>query len=327
MQAICRRLSHTRLKQKYFSTMSNDDCYSTSTQRKTSPTRETTSANLFTECSKCKLSMSTYDYLLHDCLKNQKEENKSNYSPLNPSYRHNFRSSEAYDRENTSINFKNRKSFSSINSKNSTNQPTMTKSQYNLKNLTRQSRDTVNTSSSSSGLGASFSSANTSVFSSKPNATSKTSSNFVNSDKLNLDPSLNQDKIHNSESENIPNKTTFGNKISSAQKKSYNIKTDHVNDSKSEPLYTPIKNPSTPDTHGKFKTGSVERSKSPTKQSPHISTTSSMSFSPSVTKPFTSDSSPSYSKYSKHSSISGGITNILNHSYTGLKREKIRTGF
>ena len=135
MQAICRRLSHNRLKQKYFSTMSNDDYYSTSTQRKTSPTRETTSANLFTECSKCKLSMSTYDYLLHDCLKNQKEENKSNYSPLNPSYRHNFRSSEAYDRENTSINFKNRKSFSSINSKNSTNQPTMTKSQYNLKNF------------------------------------------------------------------------------------------------------------------------------------------------------------------------------------------------
>jgi hypothetical protein len=321
-KTICRRLSHNRLKHKYYSTASSD-YYPTSRKNASSPSHEDSSANLFTECTKCKLNMSTYDYLLHNCMKNQNENsNKPDYSPLNHNYRHNFKSSDVY----------NRKSFSSVNNKNST--PTTSKSQHNLnssKSFTRNSYDPVNssTTSSSSGLGASFSS-NTSNISpkQKPNINfNSIPSDFVYSTKPNtaFETFSHADNIANSGKEKTPNKTIPAGKISSAQKKSFNIPTDF----KSDPLYTPlIKTPSTTHNQEKPNKSNFERSKSQLKQTPITTTpSSSMSFSSPFTKPFSSESTPSYSKYSRLSNLDGGITNILNSSHTGLKRAKLRTGF
>jgi len=254
-------------------------------------------------------------------MKNQNENsNKPDYSPLNHNYRHNFKSSDVY----------NRKSFSSVNNKNST--PTTPKSQHNLnssKSFTRHSYDPVNSStSSSSGLGASFSS-NTSNISpkQKPNINfNSIPSDFVYTTKPNnvFETSSHADKLDNSGKEKMPSKTIPAG-ISSAQKKSFNVSTDF----KSDPLYTPlIKNPSSTHNQEKQNKSNFERSKSPLKQTPLTTTpSSSMSFSSPLSKPFSSESTPSYSKYSRLSNLDGGITNILNSSHTGLKRAKLRTGF
>ena len=239
-------------------------------------------------------------------MKNQNQNsNKPDYSPLNHNYRHNFKSSDVY----------NRKSFSSVNNKNST--PTTPKSQHNLnssKSFTRHSYDPVNSStSSSSGLGASFSS-NTSNISPKQ----KPNINFN---------SIPSDFVYTTKPNNVFETSSHADKLdkSSAQKKSFNVSTDF----KSDPLYTPlIKNPSATHNQEKQNKSNFERSKSPLKQTPLTTTpSSSMSFSSPLSKPFSSESTPSYSKYSRLSNLDGGITNILNSSHTGLKRAKLRTGF
>jgi hypothetical protein len=200
------------------------------------------------------------------------------------------------------------------------------------KSFTRHSYDPVNSStSSSSGLGASFSS-NTSNISpkQKPNINfNSIPSDFVYTTKPNnvFETSSHADKLDNSGKEKIPLPpvTIPAGKISSAQKKSFNVSTDF----KSDPLYTPlIKNPSATHNQDKQNKSNFERSKSPLKQTPLTTTpSSSMSFSSPLSKPFSSESTPSYSKYSRLSNLDGGITNILNSSHTGLKRAKLRTGF
>ena len=319
-------------------------------------------SNLFTECSKCKVSMSTYDYLLHNCTTNNNnktnnENNKfssSTYSP-SPSYRHtSFRTDTMYtanNNNNSSTNLKNRKSFSSLNTNTNNLTP---KSQTNLSSskttYNRRSYDTINTSSSSSGLGASFSSStNASTFSAnpKPSTNSNTSasqSDFVYSKAKNAhmttplakttganESPLRSSKILNVEQDRVRPKTpsNISNISSTAQKKAYYSSADFSNDLKSS--YTPLKAANSQ--ANLSKTTSYERAKSPLKQqqqqqqTPVVSTTSSMSFTPAFNKPFTSLNTPSYSKSTRLSSATGGITNILNNSYTGLKREKLRTGF
>lgn len=65
-QAICKRLAESRLKNKYYSSkMGSQDFYPA---RDYSPNSTTTTS--MTECVKCKVRMSTYDYLMHQCESN-----------------------------------------------------------------------------------------------------------------------------------------------------------------------------------------------------------------------------------------------------------------
>lgn len=80
-QLICKRLSQNRLKTKYYSTkLPNNDYYPSKDY--TTPTSTTTP---MTECAKCNISMTTYDYLMHHC-----ETPRSNYG--NESARKNLNS-------------------------------------------------------------------------------------------------------------------------------------------------------------------------------------------------------------------------------------------
>lgn len=313
-QTLCRRLSHNRLKNKYYSAMPGD-YFSTSSPNATFSSPSSTS--LFTECPKCKASMSTYDYLLHNCTKKQASNESTWSSTQQPNLRHSFRADSKYntkkfsDFSSTARNSNNRKSFSSFNTT-----PTA--------NTSRKSYDTVNTSSSSSGLGASFSSSTNG-----PTMTSNLQSDFVYYKPLrtaSMSTSKKQEpqvstaspkrssKVILTETENLPSKPApTTSSTPNIMKKSFS-----TTDKLSSESYTSPKINQTSNSHEQQTRPTIKQQTSPSK-----STTSS--YSSSNNKPFVSTTTPNYSKSSRLSSM--GITNILNNSYTALKREKLRTGF
>lgn len=81
-QSICKRLSSNRIKNKYYSSKPAD-FYPAKEFSSASATAPSSTANThsqpMTECVKCRVSMNTYDYLLHHC--NDSTKSKSDSGP------------------------------------------------------------------------------------------------------------------------------------------------------------------------------------------------------------------------------------------------------
>lgn len=394
-QSICKRLSHNIVnindKGKYYSSeyyytpqVSSKSTATPSTATasvsSSSLTSSTTSNNngttIYTECVKCKKSMSTYEYLMHYC------EVNLNLSPapsstINASTTTNTPSSyKKFDDK-----YSNEYLYEKINSLNHrANDLNLKISDENV-NISSSSSSSTS-SSTSSGLGSSFkstssSNGSTTASTSKPSFLSSISCNInssetnkKSSDFIGLIPATPRTPLVYSRKSPTRLSTTRvilldqenqqqGSGSCSRSSTSASSSTGSVGSSYNDtPRYTSkisckvfdsdlattekistqqpqsFYNDSNQQYQSSFKQlNSIQspftssRISSSTNASNNASPpTSSYSFS---NKPFTSTTSPIYSKSNRISAhISGITTNILKNSYTGLvRREKLRTGF
>lgn len=249
-ETICKRLSHANLKNKYYSTNFSSNDSSPNATFSNSP--KSSSSILTTECPKCKMTMNTYDFLLHNCSKkpsnlnyNVKESAKN--PPVHPQARNATNRSSTY--------------FSSPLSASSTSQPVNKKS-YDAK------------------------------------------SDFVYSSKLNRSTFTPTDKKTPQESYQTPK---FSARVNSTLKQTKPFNNENY------PKTNALKND--------YTTNQFYRS------TPMNTFQSSMGFSSA--KPYVSSKTPVYSKsrYTNTCNNAANGPNSMNYSYTGLKREKLRTGF
>lgn len=80
-QSICKRLSSNRIKNKYYSSKPTDFYPAKEFSSASATAPASSHAQPMTECVKCKVSMSTYDYLLHHCNDSTATKNKSERGP------------------------------------------------------------------------------------------------------------------------------------------------------------------------------------------------------------------------------------------------------
>lgn len=307
-QSICKRLTQNRLKNKYYSKKNFYPAkdYSNSTSNNTP----------MTECVKCKVSMNTYDYLLHNCEPVRSTEKNSS---VEPTARTNLQSA-----------------TSNLSSSNSFKYAYRNKAALDSKLASRRSFDSTTPASA----GTIRSAYNPSTISSPRQPPQSSHSDFVFSKlrtplsaskkqypdatpvsiatKASLyTPSSTKRSVHDTEN-NQPNKPVI--------KSSYTFSNNPINKTT---LFNNVSPSSSFNSNSTY--GGLDNHYTPTTYRPLMP---QQSFSSAAySKPYSSFASPSYSKSSKlmsNASFSGLGSNKyypFNSSYTGLKREKLRTGF
>lgn len=254
-QSICKRLSHTKLKNKYYSTnfSSNDSSPDTTFS---SNSAKSNSSLFVTECPKCKLTMNSYDYLSHNCAK------KTNWS---------------FEKEPENTKTKDMPRTTSFSANNNT--------------ASQPSASTTNTSTKTptSSYNPKSDFIFTSKYTRKPSATSTTSSIPKYSATTATRASTTQGHTRLFDSENYSN-----------------LKSTPKNDYIANPFYRPAK---------------------------LSASSTSMGFSSSYMKPYSSLRTPVYTKSrlsnlsSNNNSSGTNMSSTSASNYTNLKREKLRTGF
>ena len=314
-QSLCKRLSQNRLKSKYFSSK-----YSTPPEYYTGPRKPTTATSTthpLTECAKCKTSMSTYDYLLHQCGDSNRFEHTS--SSATSSSNSNFSSS----------SFKYKDLYRNVNAK-----PAVSVTAAYRSGARHSYDSTMPAANKSCNLRSSYS---TSSKAGSPllNNNANSQSDFVFA-KMRTPLSANKKtdspkhasattsqqyspkrsaKLVDTEN-NQPNKAVI--KPTSPYANINNSNSNAAANAKSSNVYNSA-------TYGGLDSQYTSAAYRPQQQ------TSSTSFG-NYSKPYSPYSNSSYSKSSRlantsYSALAGSKYYPFNSSYTGIKREKLRTGF
>jgi len=297
-QSICKRLSHNiKLKSKYNNTSSSSNEMNTNRMNESttsstfsSSNPSTSSSPLITECSKCKLSMSTYDYLLHHCKPATVKPNLDQ-----PIYKPSNRYKDILLNNNN--NNKNTSAFKPVHSQ----KPYFTTNTANntASKQTFNHSDFVFSKIKSSQFNKT---PNIQTSSTSPKRSSRLSNETENQSKIYSKKATNYDYTRQAAAAAVPSSSSSSSKhmYSSGYSSSSSINNNNNNNNNKYKLHTPMT---------------------------FTSYASSKPYSPIVTNPVYSTRLSNRNSTSTNSFSNGKYNTINLSTNTGLKREKLRTGF